>query len=104
AVTAGCLAHAHARVRITPLEGAERMDITAWGLPKKTEFDVFVIQTPDAPFGLSWYQGDLETNRYGQAHQRFIGRFNEETFTVAPGSTTAPVVHHSPIADASSNP
>jgi hypothetical protein len=53
---------------------------------------------------MSWYQGDLETDRYGEAEGTFIGRFNEETFSVAPGVAPAPVRHSSPIADATANP
>jgi hypothetical protein len=104
AVNAGCLPHAQAIVRITKLEGAERMTINATGLYPNVEYDLFVIQDPDAPFGLSWYQGDLRSDKDGEASGTFIGRFNEETFTVAPGSVPAPVVHHSPIADANTNP
>ncbi len=99
-----CLPHAHASVKIYKLEGAEKMVVKAWGLKPKTEFDLFVIQVPDLPFGLSWYQGDLETDKYGKAEGTFIGRFNKETFTVAPNVAPAPVVHSSPIADAASNP
>ena len=46
----------------------------------------------------------MESNEYGVARGTFLGRFSEETFTVAPGTTAAPVVHESPIKDASSNP
>jgi hypothetical protein len=77
------------------------------GLPPKTEFDFFVIQIPNAPFGLAWYQGDIETNHEGRGHQKFIGRFNIETFIVAqpPAGQEAPVVHdHAPFPDAASNP
>ena len=86
AATTGCLPYAKAKVKITKLEGAEQMEIHATGLLPKTEYDLFIIQVPDAPFGLSWYQGDLETDRHGEAEGTFIGRFNEETFSVAPGS------------------
>lgn len=40
-------------VKIFELGFAERMEISVAGLPANTEFDVFVIQAPDAPFGLS---------------------------------------------------
>lgn len=103
-VNANCLPYAKARVKITNKGPVEVMKIHAIGLPKKTDFDLFVIQVPDLPFGLSWYQGDLESNRHGKADGKFIGRFSEETFTVAPGTAPAPVVHTSPIADASANP
>lgn len=88
-----CLAAARGTVRIFELGFAERMEISIAGLPANTEFDVFVIQVPDAPFGMSWYQGDMTTNGDGRATKSFVGRFNEETFIVAPGSQPAPVVH-----------
>ena len=101
---AACLSSAGADVTIHSVGGVEVMDVSVYGLPPQTDFDLFVVQLPDAPFGLSWYQGDIETNRYGQGHQRFIGRFSSETFTVAPGSGPAPVVHHNSFPDAQQNP
>jgi hypothetical protein len=101
---AGCLANVNARVTIKNKGPVEVMTIDAKGLPKNTDFDVFINQLPNAPFGISWYQGDLETNSKGVAHGRFVGRFSIETFTVAPGSGPAPVVFNGPFPDASSNP
>src|SRR5262249_49687409 len=73
-------------------------------LPPRTDFDFFVIQVPNAPFGVSWYQGDLQSDDTGRAHGEFIGRFSIETFTVAPGVAPAPVVFNNAFPDASSNP
>jgi hypothetical protein len=102
---AGCLTKASAHVSIKSVGPVEIMTVRAKGLPANTEFDFFVIQVPNAPFGLSWYQGDLETNDNGRARGIFIGRFNIETFIVAPGVAPAPVVHNQPpFPDASSNP
>src|SRR5262249_16819468 len=81
-----------------------RMDVRVSGLPPHTEFDLFVIQVPHGPFGMSWYQGDIETDDEGEGHGRFIGRFSIETFIVAPGSQPAPVVHEAPLPDAATNP
>jgi hypothetical protein len=33
---------------------------------------------------MSWYQGDIETNKHGRGHETFIGRFNIETFIWRP--------------------
>ena len=98
---AGCLPHAGATVTVKSLGEVEVMNVDASGLPPNVGFDLFVIQLPNAPFGLAWYQGDMESNADGRAQGTFIGRFNEETFIVAPGTGVAPVVHD---ADASSNP
>src|SRR5664279_2625136 len=103
-VKAGCLVDAGAQVQIRNQGPVEVMTIDAHGLPKSTDFDVFVTQLPNAPFGISWYQGDLQSNGRGNAHGTFVGRFSVETFAVAPGSGPAPVVHNQPIPDASTNP
>jgi len=90
---AACLPNASADVRIRSVGPVEIMDVEVEGLPPKTDFDFFVIQVPTAPFGVSWYQGDIETNGNGRDHRRFIGRFNIETFALSPGAVTPPQVH-----------
>ncbi len=104
AESAHCLAQASAEVSIHSTGSVEVMDVSLRGLPPQTAFNLFVLQLPNAPFGLGSYQGDIETNRYGQGHQRFVGRFSQETFTVAPGSGVAPQVHHNAFPDAQLNP
>lgn len=101
---ANCIPDAKGRVTINSLGNVELMHLEASGLPPNTEFDAFVIQLPNTPFGLSWYQGDLTTDDKGKGVADFIGRFSIETFIVAPGSGPAPVVHQQPIPDANANP
>ncbi|HST16608.1 MAG TPA: hypothetical protein VLK36_02995 [Gaiellaceae bacterium] len=96
-----CLKNASAHVVVRSVGPVEIMTVEATGLPPNTDFDFFVIQVPDAPFGLSWYQGDFQTGRLGGGAGVFVGRFNDETFIVAPGPAPAPVLHP---ADASTNP
>jgi hypothetical protein len=104
-VKANCLPNAYAKVTVTPRGPVEVMTVDASGLAKNTNFDFFVIQVPNAPFGVSWYQGDLESNDKGRAYGVFVGRFNIETFAVAPNTAPAPVTHsQAPFPDASSNP
>jgi hypothetical protein len=93
---------AKGRVTIThsPLL-VENMHVEVSGLPANTDFDLFIIQVPTTPFGLSWYMGDMLTDSTGAAVGDFIGRFNIGTFIVAPGVAPAPVVLPG---DASSNP
>ena len=93
-----CLPDAKAEVHIKSVGPVEVMTLDATGLPPKTNFDFFVLQVPKAPFGVAWYQGDIDTDEEGEGHQRFIGRFSIETFAVAqpPGGQPAPVVHNPP--------
>lgn len=101
AVTAGCVSGARAHVTIKSQGPVEVMTVSAVHLPANTDFDFFVTQVPNAPFGISWYQGDLETDASGHAHGTFVGRFSVETFTVAPNVAPAPQVFPT---DAASNP
>jgi hypothetical protein len=107
ALNGNCLQGVHGEVTIVSRGPVEVMTVDVEGLPPRTDFDFFVIQIPNAPFGLAWYQGDIETNALGEGHGRFVGRFNIETFIVAqpPGGQAAPVVHNQPpFPDASMNP
>ena len=99
-----CLPNATARVKVVSTGTAEYMTIHASDLPANTGFDFFLIQVPNKPFGLSWYQGDVQTDDDGEAIQHFRGRFSIETFSAAPGSAPAPVVFNGPFPDASINP
>jgi hypothetical protein len=99
-----CVANATAKVTITPAGPVEIMEVFVQGLPPKTDFDFFVLQVPKAPFGVAWYQGDIETDKNGRGYQRFIGRFSIETFAVAPGSAPAPAVFNGPFPNATVNP
>lgn len=102
-----CLPHATAHVEIVPAPGdtAENMTVTASGLPANTDFDFFVIQVPNTPFGLAVYNGDVLTNSKGDATQTFRGRFQFGSFVIAPGVADAPQTHTSPpFPDALKNP
>jgi len=101
-VNAGCLAYATGKVHVVSQGPVEVMDVDLSGLPPDTELDFFVTQLANPPFGLSWYQGDIETDSYGEGHAQFIGRFNQETFIVAPGAGAAPQAHGE--LDAAQNP
>jgi hypothetical protein len=100
----GALKNAHGRVKIESVGPVEIMNVIVWGLPPNTDFDFFVIQVPNKPFGLAWYQGDIETNKNGEGYGRFVGRFNIETFIVSLASVPAPVVFHNAFPDAALGP
>jgi hypothetical protein len=42
----------------------EIMDVELKHAAKNTEYTLFVIQQPNDPFGISWYQGDIATDPY----------------------------------------
>jgi len=102
AVDKDCLegAKANVEVRTTPTDN-QIMDVTVNHAPKNTEFELFVTQQPNSPFGLSWYQADFETNNQGQGEVRARGIFSEELFAFAPGVVKAPQVDNQ---DAEKNP
>jgi hypothetical protein len=103
AATTPCLdSKAHANVSINSLGPVEVMTVNLSHMPKNKNFDLFVTQVPNAPFGVSWYQGDIHTNGQGQGKGVFRGRFSVETFSVAPGTAPAPRPHDG--RDASTNP
>ncbi|MBV8361927.1 MAG: hypothetical protein JO189_28930 [Deltaproteobacteria bacterium] len=104
---AECLPYAKAQVKIESLgDGtAEDLYLTAEGLPPNTDFDFFVIQVPNKPFGLAWYNGDVLTDSTGSASQHLRNRFQFGTFVIAPGVTHAPQTHTAPpFPDALKNP
>ena len=102
AVDNDCLegAKANVDVRTTPTDN-QIMDVTVNHAPKNTEFELFVTQQPNSPFGVSWYQADFETNNQGQGEVRARGIFSEELFAFAPGVVKAPQVDDQ---DAEKNP
>jgi hypothetical protein len=90
-----CLPHARGRVTITPEDLNDEMDISVSGLAPNTGYDLFVIELPNKPFGVSWYQTDLQTDKHGNGSVSVRGIFDVETFSISPGgpSTTFGTVH-----------
>ena len=68
------------------------MQVSIHGAPRGAEFDLFVIQQPAKPFGVSWYQTDVNADRDGNGTATVRGIFDKETFTVSPepAATIAP--------------
>jgi hypothetical protein len=83
-----CLPNASGHVTITSGALNDVMTVTISGMPKGTGFDLFVIQQPGAPFGVSWYQTDIHANSNGTGSATVRGVFDKETFSVSPGGTT----------------
>jgi len=99
---ASCLSYkANGRVTITDLGPIQNMHVEVTDLPPRTEFTVFLLQVPTKPFGLVWYQGDVDTDKYGRGAGDFTGIFSKETFINGPGVASAPQVFPD---NATSNP
>jgi hypothetical protein len=98
---ANCLQGASANVSIRTVGGNQIMDVALRNAAPNTGFTLFVIQQPNAPFGVSWYQGDLDTDNQGNGEVRVMGIFSEETHAFAPDSVPAPQVDNQ---DAANNP
>jgi hypothetical protein len=85
AVKANCLPHARGIVRVTPGPLNDLMEVAVAALPPETDFDLFVTQLPNAPFGVAWYQSDLHTDDEGHAYVQVRGIFDVETFSLSLG-------------------
>jgi hypothetical protein len=85
-----CLPHAGGRVTIIPGSQNDTMDVSIFGMPANADFDLFVIQQPNKPFGVSWYQTDVNADRHGFGHATVRGVFDVETFSVSPNGSTTP--------------
>src|SRR5437763_17195458 len=87
-----CLdAAASGRVTISDLGPVQNMHVEVNKLPANTEFTLFVVNTPNAPFVPAWYQGDLKTNASGKGVIDVTGIFSDETFILNPGVPAVPV-------------
>jgi len=90
---ASCLSpKARARVSVSNASGGQNLHVETFNLPENTPVALFILQVPNNPFGLSWYQGDMDTDAQGRAVGDFTGIFSVETFSLAPGVAPAPVV------------
>jgi hypothetical protein len=89
-----CLPHAGGNVTITPGKQNDTMKVWIHGMPKNAEFDLFVIEEPNKPFGISWYQTDVNAGRDGKGSATVKGIFDRETFSVSPA--LSPTVSFAP--------
>lgn len=86
AAISACLPYAGAQVQITSGKNGETMTLKVQGLAPNADYDFFVTQVPHAKFGISWYQSDLHTNKYGEGQATVRGIFSNETFSISPAT------------------
>jgi hypothetical protein len=84
---AKCLPKAGGSVTITPGDENDTMKVSIHGMPANAGFDLFVIQQPLKPFGVAWYQTDVNAGTYGDGSATVKGVFDVETFSVSLGGT-----------------
>jgi hypothetical protein len=84
---------ARGRVVISDLGQVQNMHVEVFKLPANTDFTLFVITTPKAPFVPAWYQGDLKTNASGDGVVDVTGIFSDETFILNPGPVPVEMDH-----------
>ncbi|WP_201366829.1 hypothetical protein [Dictyobacter formicarum] len=83
-----CLPEASGFVSITRGAQNDIMQVSVRGLVPDTGYDLFVIEIPNKPFGVAWYQSDLETDHDGKGSVTVQGIFNRETFSISTGGPT----------------
>lgn len=79
----GCLPRAQGKATIERGNLNDELTLHVDHLAPNTGYDLFVIEIPHAPFGIAWYQSDLETNHEGEGDVSVRGIFNVETFSVS---------------------
>ena len=84
---------AHGRVTLSDLGPVQNMHLEVFKLPANTDFTLFVITTPNAPFVPALYQGDLTTNAEGRGVLDVTGIFSDETFILNPGPVPVETDH-----------
>ena len=83
-----CLPNASGHVKIKTGDLNDGMTVHVSGLAPNTGYDLFVTEIPHTPFGVSWYQTDIQTDKHGRGEARVRGVFDEETFSVSTGGPT----------------
>jgi hypothetical protein len=81
---------ARGRVTISDAGQVQNMHVEVFALPANTQFTLFVINTPNAPFTPAWYQGDITTDARGNGVVDVTGIFSDETFILNPGTPAVP--------------
>jgi len=84
AAGATCLSnHARGRVTVSDLGPVQNMHVEVSGLTPNNDFTLFITQHSTRPFGISWYQGEISTDKKGNGVGDFTGIFSGETFVLS---------------------
>src|SRR5258705_13859535 len=81
---ATCLSNrARGRVTVSDLGPVQNMHVEVSGLTPNNDFTLFITQHSTRPFGISWYQGEISTDKKGNGVGDFTGIFSGETFVLS---------------------
>jgi len=84
---------AFGRVTISDLGTVQNLHLEVFGLVANTSYTVFITQHGQRPFGFSWYQGEVETDKSGRGVADYRGIFSEETFLLTDSNTPVQMDH-----------
>jgi hypothetical protein len=97
AAGATCLSSkARGRVTVSDLGPVQNMHVELFGLTPNNDFTLFITEHSTRPFGLTWYQGEITTDKRGKGVGDFTGIFSAETFVfdnVTGGNTATQLSH-----------
>lgn len=97
----GCAVGAKGRVTVARHAPQDNMHVELSGLAGNTNFEVFLLQVPISPYGMSWYLGEIKTDANGLGVGDYAGNFGRTSFVVAPDTAPAPATYPT---SATSNP
>jgi hypothetical protein len=80
-----CLPNAAGTVYDHSFGEFENLEVIVKRLPPNTDFDLFSIEVPNAPFGLAWYIGDINTDSNGVGVRQFRRPVQCRDFRYFPG-------------------
>src|SRR5947209_8166006 len=60
-----CLPKAHGSATIKTGKLNDTLTVSVSGLAPSTGYDLFILELPNKPFGVAWYQSDLQTDATG---------------------------------------
>jgi hypothetical protein len=79
---------AKATVKVTRGSLNDTLTVTVSGFKPHLGFDIFTISDTAKPFGLAWYQSDLESNATGGGSATIKTKLLDEMFGALNGSVT----------------
>ena len=84
---------AFGRVTVSDLGTVQNLHLEVFGLVANTSYTIFITERGQRPFGFSWYQGEINTDKSGRGVADYRGIFSEETFLLTDSNTPVQMDH-----------